>query len=299
MKNLLKQRPYFEGWYFKHQQDNKVLAFIPGINREKGKSITPFLQIIAGEKSYQLTFPLEECFIDRKSSYIRLGNNVFTKEGIMIDIHTEELTLKGIILYHKLHPIAYNIMGLFRYFPGMECKHDIISMSHYLSGNLTYNGNLLPFHKGIGYIEKDWGHSFPSSYLWLHCNDFTEDICSVMVSIARIPLWGSHFTGCICAIHYRNREYRLATYLGVKILKATPTLIILRQGDYFFRIRIKDTSSPSAYNLAAPTKGKMNRVIKESHLCQGSFFLSYKKQLVFHLKSQGVSLESVTDKADQ
>lgn len=292
MRNPLKQKPYFEGWYFKHQYKDEVLAFIPGINREKGGEITPFLQIIANNRSYCLTFTPKDCFIDRKACYIRLGKNIFTKEGIMVDINTEDLRLKGTLLYHTPHPIAYTIMGAFRYLPFMECKHEVISMSHRLSGSLVMNESLLPFHKGTGYLEKDWGHSFPSSYLWLQCNDFIGDTCSVMLSIAHIPLWGTHFSGCICAIHYKGKEYRFATYLGVRILNAAPTLIILRQGDYFFRIKIKD-SITSSYDLNAPQKGKMNRIIKEAHLCEGSFLLSFKKQPVFHLKSNRISLESV------
>ena len=36
--------------------------------------------------------------------------------------------------------------------------------------------------QGLGYAEKDSGTSFPRSYLWMQCNDFSEP-CSVMVSI--------------------------------------------------------------------------------------------------------------------
>lgn len=295
MMNPLKQKPYFEGWYFKHQYKDEVLAFIPGINRERGGDITPFLQVIAGTHSYCLTFSPKECYIDRKACCIRLGKNVFTKEGIMIDIQMEDLTLKGILLYRGLHPIAYSIMGFFRYIPFMECKHEVISMSHRLSGSLTMNNKVLSLNKGTGYIEKDWGHSFPSSYIWLQCNDFAGDICSVMLSVAHIPLMGTEFTGCICAIQYRGKEYRFATYLGVRILRATPSLLMLRQGNYFLRIRIKETPSISSYDLNAPLKGKMNRIIKEAHLCEGSFFLSCKKQPIFNLKSNRISLESVSD----
>ncbi len=295
MKNLLKQKPYFEGWYFKHQYKEEVLALIPGINREKGREITPFLQIIAGSQAFCLTFSQEECFIDRRACYIRLGNNIFTKDGIMVDIDRDGLKLKGTLLYCGLHPIAYSIMGFFRYFPFMECKHEVISMSHHLSGSLTLNEKALPFGKGTGYIEKDWGHSFPSSYLWLQCNEFTGDTCSIMLSVAHIPLWGTQFTGCICAIHYKGKEYRLATYLGVRILKSAPYLIILRQGDFYLRIRIKEAPALSSYDLNAPRKGKMSRVIKEAHLCEGTFLLSCKKQVVFQIKSKRVSLESVSD----
>lgn len=295
MKNLLKQKPYFEGWYFKHQIGDEILAFIPGINREYGSETRVFLQVIAGKNAYCINYSQDDCYMDRKACYIRLGKNVFTKDGIMLDIDNEELKLKGNLLYRHPKPIAYSIMGCFRYFPFMECKHEIISMNHHLSGSLQLNNKTYNLNKGIGYIEKDWGHSFPSSYLWLQCNNFNTDSCSVFLSIAHIPLWGTEFTGCICAIHYRGREYRLATYLGVRILKATPELIILRQGDYFMLIKIKDNPAMSSYSLNAPKKGKMSRVIKEAHLCEGSFQFRWKDQTVFHLKSRNISMEAVSD----
>lgn len=294
MKNLLKQKPYFEGWYFKHQIGDKILAFIPGISREQGKETSIFLQVIAGNNSFCINYPEKDFFMDRRACYIRLGQNVFTKDGIMLDIDTEELKLKGNLLYRHAKPIAYSIMGCFRYLPFMECKHEVISMNHQLSGNLQLNNETFHLHKGHGYIEKDWGHSFPNSYLWLQCNSFQSDNCSVFLSIAHIPLWGTEFTGCICAIHYKGREYRLATYLGVHILKASSNLIILRQGDYLLTISIKDPSTHDSYDLNAPIRGKMNRIIKEAHLCKGTFLFRYKEDRILHLKSSNISLESVT-----
>lgn len=105
-------------------------------------------------------------------------------------------------------------MGLFRLLPRMECNHEIISMYHGVQGSLILNGKTLTFDDGIGYIEKDWGHSFPKSYVWLQCNSFMKEKCSIIVSVAEIPYLGMNFKGCICAIHYKGIEYRLVTYLG-------------------------------------------------------------------------------------
>ena len=41
-----------------------------------------------------------------------------------------------------------------------------------------------------------------------------------MLSIADIPLGVLNFTGIIGVIHYRGREYRLATYLGARVVCA-------------------------------------------------------------------------------
>ena len=73
------------------------------------------------------------------------------------------------------------------------------------------------FSNGSGYIETDRGHSFPRKYLWTQCLWDGPKCGSLMLAIATIPLPVGGFTGCICSIFYGVREYRLATYRGVKI----------------------------------------------------------------------------------
>lgn len=51
-----------------------------------------------------------------------------------------------------------------------------------------------------------------------------------MLSIAHIPFLGGAFTGCICALMFAGREYRLATYRGMRILTLTDNTVRLRQG---------------------------------------------------------------------
>lgn len=40
-----------------------------------------------------------------------------------------------------------------------------------------------------------------------------------MLSVADIPMAGIHFTGVIGAIMWYGMEYRLATYLGAKVVQ--------------------------------------------------------------------------------
>ena len=103
------------------------------------------------------------------------------------------------------------------------------------------DGYVHSFEGGLGYVEKDSGTSFfPRSYLWMQCNDFPS-ACSIMISIAHIPFCGSSFRGCICAIVYQGREYRLATYRGVKVQAFTPEHICLSQGSLLLEL---DITSP-------------------------------------------------------
>lgn len=51
----------------------------------------------------------------------------------------------------------------FSFIPFMECNHDIVSVNHDLRGRISVNRNVIEFDGGKGYIEKDWGVSFPEA----------------------------------------------------------------------------------------------------------------------------------------
>lgn len=78
-------------------------------------------------------------------------------------------------------------MGPFSYVPFMECNHVILSMKNNANGHININDNMLNFDNGIGYIEKDWGCSFPKKYIWCQGNNFQNPTTSFMLSIADIP----------------------------------------------------------------------------------------------------------------
>ena len=79
-------------------------------------------------------------------------------------------------------------------------------MKSNISGLLHFNGNLISFDDGVAYIEKDWGTSFPKSYVWCQSNEFLAFPANFMLSIATIPLGSFNFTGIISDISFENRE---------------------------------------------------------------------------------------------
>lgn len=238
-------RKGFEGWYFKHQKGQTMLSFIPG-QAEDGA----FIQMIWPRGSRRFHFP--QLQIDGNT--VRAGNCLFSPGGC----HVELPGVRGDIAYGPLSPLGSDIMGPFRHLP-MECRHGVISMAHTLRGSVTIDGRTYDFDGGTGYLEKDRGTSFPKSYLWIQCNTFRES-CALMASVADIPFGGVHFRGCICAILYRGREYRLATYRGVKILSATREHLCLTQGKLRLDLRMMPTPG---HPLLAPAAGKMSTTIRE------------------------------------
>ena len=257
---------YFEGYYYKHQKNNDTLCFIVG--RSKSEE---FIQILTNDAVYQVPF---------------IGNNQFSKQGVKLDIHSENVTLTGEISYGELAPIKYDIMGPFARLP-MECRHGIISMRHTLFGEVVLNGKTIDFSGGLGYIEMDAGRSFPKSYIWVQSNDFKEP-CSVFASVATIPFLFFHFVGTIALVLYEGREYRFATYLGAKVLACTENQIVLKQGKQQLEIWLRPDAG---LKLAAPDKGEMSRTILENPSCFANFKFYLEDKLVFDFNSDPTSFE--------
>jgi len=272
-------KQYFEGWYFKHQNKEKTVAIIPGKSMEEA-----FIHVVTDEEAYFLSYPLDA--YQKGGGELIVGANTFSESGLSLNIDRPELRLEGAIKYGKLTPIDGDIMGPFRFFP-MECSHGIVSMQHDLVGTMTLNDEVYNFNCGVGYIESDSGTSFPSGYSWVHCNDFEEE-CSIVVAVARIPFYGLKFWGCICVIHLNGKEYRLATYKGVRIIKNEPGLIEIKQGKYRVVIQV---DSKGGHQLPAPRRGKMDHTIVEDLSCRATFKFTKGNQVLFEETSEKASYE--------
>ena len=253
-----------------------MVAFIPG-RAESGA----FIQLISQEGARQF----EISNLALRDGRIRADRCWFSRQGC----HIELPGVSGEIAYGSLAPLCSDIMGPFRFFP-MECRHGVLSMAHTLQGSVTMDGHLHSFDGGLGYAEKDSGTSFPRSYLWMQCNDFHKP-CSVMISIAHIPFCGSSFRGCICAVLYQGREYRLATYRGVKIQAFTPEHICLSQGSLLLELDM--VPSHAGHTLRAPQCGKMSSSIRESCNVHLRARLWKRGKTVFDLESDHAAYEFV------
>ena len=280
----LPRREYFEGWYFKQvSKDGKtVICFIPGVSVHKGIS-SPFIQAILAKRSgggWQQTadwldFPVLRSQDEPFS--LHLGENSFRRDGLTIAYSGERLQAQGELRFHALTALpasrwAPTIMGPFAYLPGMECIHSVISLTHTLSGSLRIMGELVDFTGGKGYIEKDWGSSFPKSYVWLQCNHFSQE-GSLFFSRADIPALGTTFRGYIAHLYYAGVHHRFATYTGGSCsLEARGHGVEILLTKRNCRLQITASQSDSAL-LVAPHRGQMVHTIKEGLFGRLSFHL--------------------------
>lgn len=267
------RKNYFEGWYFKQVTPDSLhtFSFIPGISLVE-KDTHSFIQIMDGAtgRTDYIRYPADQFSWRTSDLYVRVGSSVFTREAISLDIDTEKVTVRGRLDFSNIiqYPrsiISPGIMGWYSFVPFMECNHGVVSVNHDLNGSISFNNRIINFDGGKGYIEKDWGTSFPEAWIWVQSNNFSRHGTSFMLSIAKIPWMGKYFVGLISFLHLDDRFYLYSTYNKAVFSdvsnNADMLQITLQNKTSKLRIRV---SKNSFCDLQAPVSGEMSRGIKES-----------------------------------
>jgi len=264
-----RNRSYFEGWYFKLvSTTGRSLAIIPGIAFDEHGNGHAFIQILDGNRhtSRYLKFPVESFRAATDRFLVTVGGSVFSDSAIVLNVDGMAGTvhLNGTVGWPKPW-YSPGIMGPFSFIPFMECYHGIVSMDHRLDGTLKNGDETIDFSGGRGYVEKDWGRSFPSAYTWMQSNHFGETGISLKCSVAQIPWLGSSFTGFIAGLWLRGKLIRFTTYNRTNLIRCqiseTAVNIILQQPR--FRLEI-DAHRSGATSLASPIRGAMEGRIQET-----------------------------------
>ena len=265
-----KNKRYFEGWYFKvvNAAETKALAFIPGIAMDTNGIKQAFVQVIDGKKRTAEYHKFDSSeFLPQSGKFeVAIGHNLFSNDTMKLDLPNAT----GQLQFFDPTPwpdswYSPGIMGPFTFVPFMECYHGILSMDHRIEGQLTIQGETVDFTNGRGYMEKDWGQSFPSAYFWMQSNHFSEPGISVKASVAKIPWMGSSFVGFIAGVWYHDRLFQFTTYNGSKLVKSyaghDEVKLILENRKYRLEII---AHRETVTQLASPILGFMDGRINES-----------------------------------
>lgn len=265
-----KSRKYFEGWYFKvvNEPETRAFAFIPGISMNESGEKQAFIQVLDGKKKTAAFFPFDSAaFIPATKDFsLTVGNSFFSAGLIKLELPSVsgELSFTG----NKPWPNPWyspGIMGPYTFAPFMECNHGIVSLDNSISGSLSINGEETDFTGGRGYIEKDWGHSFPSAYVWMQSNHFDARGISFKASVARIPWLTGKFTGFISGFLLDNRLYSFTEYGGGSLTRLEVNGAGVEM-EFRNRSHVLNISAPkdAATPLASPVNGMMGGRIEES-----------------------------------
>jgi len=266
----LKKKESFEGWFVKidDQVNDLMISVIWGYSTHDATkhAFIQFTSSIDHQTSY-IRYPMEELKWQVKPFVLQIGKNQLSEKGMILDFENNGVPVKGEFEFGEFNPIKTsflkpNIMGWLTYFPN-ECNHSIISMHHHVNGNLKIGEANWTFKDAHGYLEKDWGTSFPKEYVWAHANGWADS--SFVFSNATVPVLGKFAKGFFLVLQHQGKEYRFSSIEGARMLKFEVThdafKAKVKKGKYIVTIEAKQ-NNPVA--LASPIKGEMSEHIKES-----------------------------------
>ncbi|NLK27907.1 MAG: hypothetical protein GX306_06145 [Clostridiales bacterium] len=297
-----KKRNYFEGWYYKLFDSTFMhpLIIIPGISMNQSDSHS-FIQIIyQGTEVDYIRYDLTDFRYSEKEFALWIGDNYFTKNQINLHILSNKISIQGkLSFYNRIgfpktlyHP---GIMGPFSYLPIMECYHGIVNIHHQISGKLMIAGESINYDKGYGYIEKDWGTSFPKRWIWFQSSHFPKGKVTVQFSVAEIPFLGTSFEGFLSIFRYKNNIILFATYTGARIryFYKSDTYLWITIQDLRFCLEIGVVAA-DGIELKAPIKGIMKRTILETTFATIRVRLSTRQgKLLYEGNGKNTGLEIV------
>lgn len=305
-----KKKEYFEGWYFKSvsKDEQTAYAIIVGVSITKiSENSHAFIMLMDARNQvlHYFSYPMSSFWANKDKFEIKIDKNYFSLDNMVLDIEDGETRVKAEMEFENIVPwpvtrFSPGAMGFFAFIPFLECYHGVLSFNHTIKGYVTINSDKIDFTGGKGYIEKDWGSSMPSSWIWMQTNHFDREGISLFVSLAKIPWLGSYFTGYIFGLVFDGKIYKFTTYNRAKIEKLNVT-------DADIEIKISDKNCSLQINalraegvdLPAPKLGEMTSKVNES-LRSKIHIKLYKKEkntnkLLYQGTGRNAGLEFVGD----
>lgn len=302
-----KKGGYFEGWYFKIIDNSMKHAYavIPGVSLGGGISDShAFIQVLDafGCKVNYIKYDISSFQFNENKFEAQIADNYFSSSEIRLNVKNEGFRMNGRLLFKNI--VSYpktllrpGIMGPYSYVPFMECYHGIVSIHHDITGRMNVSGDMVDFSEGYGYIEKDWGRSFPEAWIWLQSNHFNSRDVSLMFSTAKVPWLGRYFTGFISFLRTGSKIYLFSTYTKAKIMRLNyrgNCLNVLLE-DRNLKMEIMAEHSDGGI-LKAPKNGLMKREVLESINAAVEVRLSDKEgKIIFEGRGTHTGLEIVSE----
>ena len=276
--------------------ETRTIAVIPGVFMNENDRHA-FLMVAYDNVSHYFRFPFEAFRSSAPDDEFRVTietvegekhrNGLFSFDELRVDVDPIEgddateavrmdLTLTDAARPTDVSWLMPGTMGPFSWLAIMQCNHHVLSMRHEIRGSIRIGaGDEQTNVTGIGYLEKDWGHSFPSTWMWGQANRWTGPVpvsASLFFSFASIPLgFGLELPGFLIIFEHEKQFYRFHSYL----LSVVDQLEIDRQNhrfsftvvDLLSRYKLTMTAHFNAANSGAllygPRHGRMEKFVKE------------------------------------
>ncbi|MGL4338111.1 MAG: tocopherol cyclase family protein, partial [Turicibacter sp.] len=265
-------------WYFKIVDSSAkyALAFIPGIARgsqnDEHHSFIQVVNLIDNTYHYH-RFSVDDFYSNPRHLKINVGINEFSFNKLFLNLDTEDESISGVLYFghhtkwpdSKLNPGS---MGFYNHLSFMECYSQVCAIDGTIDeGHLKINDRTIDFTGGKLYIEKNWGKSFPSSWLWIQSNSFTDNRATVTCSLATIPFpILKEFQGFLIGVTVDNQFYPFTTINRSKMsLDIHDDDILLVTTHKHLKLTLKTKTNPNEFVLCyGPKDGTMIPLVEET-----------------------------------
>jgi tocopherol cyclase len=271
-----KNKNFFEGWYFKitDKTGRYTYAFIPGIIKGfNDLDNHAFIQILDGTKSesHYLKFGISSFKAKKDEFNVSVDTNNFSLKEIKINHYGDDLQILGNLKFVDLTKwpdsfINPGSMGFYNYLKFMECYSQVCCLDGKIVGKLLINNEEIDFTGGKVYVEKNWGKSFPISYIWVQSNHFKQPDIALTCSIGRIPMPFFSFSGFLTAFKYGGEVYKFTTINRSKLEKelySDKMILIFTNKQIQLRLEF-EIKEDELISIKGPNRGAMSLPVQES-----------------------------------
>lgn len=262
-KNKLSKNGFFEGWFQKiySKEHQFSLVIIYGYTTGNSPNEFGFIQIlIPTENAIILYFPKKQITFNPHTHYVTMGENILSfhtikisHEDLNIELHSpQNFPLKSL----------KNSMGYAYYLPNIPCYHSVLNFDYKVRGEIKYQQNTYRFDNAMGYMEKNWGTSFPEKYFWLHALEPNNPNVSLLFSQAEIKWMGKSFIKHVGHLRLNGDELdlRTLTLFNVSYDNTNPENITITIKSKQIKLEMS-FSVAKKYMFKGPLKGKLSRDI--------------------------------------
>ncbi len=263
LRGNLERNTYFEGWfqkvYAKEYQSSFVIIY--GYATQNTEDKFGFIQILFPNKATEIIyFNKNEFSCDPDRHIVRMGENLLTTE--LIQINTKDLNIHLKLMNNQVVKTFRNSMGYSYFLPNLPCYHAVLNTGHRVTGEIKQKNDCFIFEDELGYLEKNWGSSFPKTYYWLHAVDPNDPQVSLLFSIAEIEWIGKKFNRHVGHVHFDEKQldFRSLKNVAVSFQRSSKDEHEIRLTSKTLQMEIT-IRHRSKVQFKGPSKGRLSRDI--------------------------------------
>jgi len=263
LKGKFKKRNFFEGWFHKIYSAKHQTSFVIIYGYTTGNYYDKFgfIQFLIPNKNVEIYyFSKNEISYNPKNHSVQMGSNILSLKEIKINLKDIYMDLN---ISDNLPISSFkNSMGYAYFIPTLPCYHSILNKSHLISGEINLFNNKYLLDNDLGYMEKNWGTSFPEKYFWIQAVEPNNPNVSLLFSQAEIKWMGKSFIKHVGHLRLNGEELdlRTLTLFNVSYDNTNPENITITIKSKQIKLEMS-FSVAKKYMFKGPLKGKLSRDI--------------------------------------